>query len=165
MDGCSDESLFNPVKLHAIGRDMRLHPPLYASPEALLSAPQRRVTFLGMSGLGKTHLSNILRESGDWFHYSVDYRIGTRYMGEFIVDNAKREAMQNPFLREMLMSDSIYIGSNITFQNLAPLSAYLGKPGDPAKGGIPFDEYMRRQEQHEAAEIASLIDTVDFIDQ
>ena len=70
-----------------------------------------------------------------WFHYSVDYRIGTRYMGEHIVDNFKREAMKVPFLRDLLRSDSIYISSNITFQNLEPLSTYLGKPGDPDKGG------------------------------
>jgi hypothetical protein len=87
----------------------------------------------------------MLRESGGWFHYSIDYRIGTRYMGEHIVDNFKREAMRNPFLRELLLSDSIYIASNITFDNLAPLSTYLGKPGDPAKGGLSFSEYLRRQ--------------------
>jgi hypothetical protein len=46
----------------------------------------------------------------------------------------------------------VYIASNITFDNLAPLSTYLGKPGDPAKGGLPFAEYMLRQEQHRAAE-------------
>ena len=40
-----------------------------------------------MSGLGKTHVSNMLRRTGGWFHYSIDYRIGTRYMGEYIVDN------------------------------------------------------------------------------
>lgn len=132
--------------------------------EDWLAAPQRRVALFGMSGLGKTHVSNLLRASGDWFHYSVDYRIGTRYMGEYIVDNFKREAMRVPFLRELLMSDSIFIGSNITFNNLAPLSTYLGKPGDPARGGLPFAEYMRRQEQHRLAEVASLLDTSYFID-
>ena len=75
--------------------------------------------------------------TGDWFHYSVDYRIGTRYMGEFIVDNFKREAMKVPFLRDLLRSDSIYIASNITFDNLEPLSTYLGKPGDPARAACP----------------------------
>ena len=108
-----------------------------------------------MSGVGKTRIAAMLREEADWFHYSVDYRIGTRYMGEHIVDNFKREAMRNPFLRELLRSDSIYISSNITFENLEPLSTYLGKPGDPAKGGIPFAEYQRRQRQHRAAEIAA----------
>lgn len=129
-----------------------------------LASDRKHVLLFGMSGLGKTHVSNLLRGSGTWFHYSIDYRIGTRYMGDHIVDNFKREAMRNPFLRDLLLSDSIYIASNITFSNLAPLSTYLGKPGDPAKGGLPFEEYMRRQDQHRAAEIAALLDTPAFID-
>jgi hypothetical protein len=70
-----------------------------------------------------------MRDQGEWFHYSIDYRIGTAYMGEHITDNLKRQAMQVPFLADLLRSDSIYIGSNITFGNLAPLSTFLGKPG------------------------------------
>jgi hypothetical protein len=112
-----------------------------------------------MSGLGKTRLASLMRDQGEWFHYSIDYRIGTAYMGEHITDNLKREAMRCPFLRELLRSDSIYIGSNITFGNLAPLSTFLGKPGDTAKGGLPFEEYMRRQELHRRAEINALLDT------
>jgi hypothetical protein len=137
---------------------------IYDTPSDWLRDNRKRVLLFGMSGLGKTHVSNMLRASGDWFHYSIDYRIGTRYMGEHIVDNFKKEAMRIPFLRDLLMSDSIYIGSNITFNNLDPLSTYLGKPGDPAKGGLPFDEYRRRQDQHETAEISALLDTVPFID-
>ncbi|WP_204114212.1 ATPase [Shimia biformata] len=137
---------------------------IYKSPSEWRDAPQKKVLLFGMSGLGKTHVSNTLRDSGDWFHYSIDYRIGTRYMGEHIADNAKAEAMKVPFLRELLMTDSIYIGSNITFNNLAPLSTYLGKPGNSEKGGLPFDEYMRRQDQHRIAEEAALLDTVHFID-
>ncbi|MGL5008670.1 MAG: ATPase [Paracoccaceae bacterium] len=127
------------------------------------AATNKRVLLFGMSGLGKTHVSNILRDDAGWFHYSVDYRIGTRYMGEFIADNFKREAMKVPLLRELLMTDSVYITSNITFDNLAPLSTYLGKPGDPARGGLPFAEYCRRQQQHRDAEIAALLDTSRFI--
>ncbi|MFV0244407.1 MAG: ATPase [Qingshengfaniella sp.] len=129
-----------------------------------LADPARRITLFGMSGLGKTYLSQMLRAGGGWFHYSVDYRIGTRYMGEHIVDNFKREAMRNPFLAELLLSDSIYIASNITFNNLAPLSTYLGKPGDPDRGGLPIAEYKLRQDQHRTAEIAALLDTPHFID-
>ena len=125
--------------------------------------PQRAVTIMGMSGVGKTTLANLLRDD-DWFHYSVDYRIGTRYMGEHIVDNFKREAMKNPFLRELLKTDSIYIASNISFNNLDPLSTYLGKPGNPDKGGIPFAEYKRRQAQHRQAEIQALLDVPLFMD-
>ena len=136
---------------------------IYQTAAEWRSAGAKRVLMFGMSGLGKTYLANMLRDQAHWFHYSIDYRIGTRYMGEFIADNFKREAMKVPLLRELLMTDSVYIASNITFDNLAPLSTYLGKPGDPAKGGVPFEEYCRRQEQHRVAEIAALLDTPRFI--
>ena len=137
-------------------------PLLYESPDAWLAARDRRVLLFGMSGLGKTRISALLREGG-WFHYSVDYRIGTRYMGEAIADNFKREAMKIPLLRELLLSDSVRIESNITFGNLAPLSTYLGKPGDPAKGGLTLADYRARQDQHREAETLALMDTPRFI--
>ncbi len=137
---------------------------IYDSRRDWLDARRKRVLVFGMSGLGKTRVSTLLRASGDWYHYSVDYRIGTRYMGEHIVDNFKRQAMRVPFLRDLLLSDSIFIGSNITFDNLSPLSTYLGKPGDPEKGGLPMEEYLRRQEQHGEAEKAAVLDTTRFID-
>ncbi|MCK4711262.1 MAG: ATPase [Marinosulfonomonas sp.] len=137
---------------------------IYKSARDWSDAAHKRVALFGMSGLGKTHVANALRRSGTWFHYSVDYRIGTRYMGEYIVDNFKREAMKNPFLAELLRTDSMDISSNISFDNLAPLSTYLGKPGDPAKGGLEFADYMHRQDQHRTAEINALTDTGHFID-
>ena len=137
---------------------------IYSSASDWLNAPQKRVLLFAMSGLGKTHISKMLRDSGDWFHYSIDYRIGTKYMGERIADNAKREAMKVPFLRDLLKSNSIYIGSNISFDDLKPMSSYLGKPGNPEMGGLLWDEYTRRQDQFQASEIAALHDTGHFID-
>jgi hypothetical protein len=137
---------------------------IYNSAQDWLQAKQKRVLLFGMSGLGKTHLANMLRDAGDWFHYSVDYRIGTRYMGEHIADNFKREAMKSPLLAELLRTDSVYIASNITFNNLAPLSTYLGKPGNPDLGGLAFDDYMKRQQQHLMAERAALLDGAHFIE-
>ncbi|GAA4229537.1 hypothetical protein GGQ68_001497 [Sagittula marina] len=137
---------------------------LYPTAADWLKAPHKRVVLFAMSGLGKTHVSKMLRDAGGWFHYSIDYRIGTRYMGEYIADNAKREAMKNPFLRDLLMTDSIYIGSNITFDNLSPVSTYLGKPGDPARGGMSMGDYTLRQSQFERAERQALLDTSYFID-
>ncbi len=134
----------------------------FSSGKDFASRPQKAVTIFGMSGVGKTTLANLLQDS-QWYHYSVDYRIGTRYMGEHIVDNFKREAMRVPFLRDLLLSDSIHIQSNITFDHLKPLSTYLGKPGNAAKGGISFAEYRTRQNQHREAEIAALLDVPTFI--
>ncbi len=136
---------------------------LYDDPEQFANAPERAVTVFGMSGVGKTRLAALLRKN-DWFHFSVDYRIGTRHMGEYIVDNFKYHAMKVPFLRDLLISDSIYISSNITFDNLEPLSTYLGTPGDTERDGLPFEEYQRRQEQHRLAEVSALCDVPYFIE-
>jgi len=135
----------------------------FSSGQALHDQRAHAVTFFGMSGVGKTSLAGLLQKH-DWFQYSVDYRIGTRYMDEHIVDNFKREAMRNPFLRQLLRSDSISIRSNISFENLSPLSTYLGTPGDPTRGGLSFDEYRRRQAQHRVAEIRALLDVPEFIE-
>jgi len=80
------------------------------------------ITLLGMSGVGKTQLALRLGKR-DWFHYSGDYRIGTRYLDEAILDNIKLQAMQIPFLRDLLRTDSIYIRNNITVDNLQPVSS------------------------------------------
>ena len=128
---------------------------LFKTPEDFLAAPRHAVTVFGMSGVGKTRLAALLRKS-HWFHYSVDYRIGTRHMGEFITDNFKLEAMKQPFLRDLLRSDSIKISSAITFSNLDPLSTYLGRPGNKAKCGLPLDEYEKMAMDANAVGLISL---------
>ena len=122
----------------------------------------KNITLLGMSGVGKTRLSNILRE-GSWFHYSGDYRIGSRYLDEPILDNIKQQAMQVPFLRDLLRSDSIYIANNLSFDNLQPVSSFLGKLGNPEQGGLSIAEFKRRQTLHHHAEIAAMRDVPSFI--
>ncbi|ASJ71097.1 ATPase [Granulosicoccus antarcticus] len=129
--------------------------------QQFLDWQQKRVTLLGMSGVGKTRLANMLR-SDDWFHYSVDYRIGTRYLDEPILDNIKKQAMQVPFLRDLLRSDSIYISNNITVDNLKPLSTFLGMLGNPDLGGLALSDFKRRQALHLKAEIAAMEDVQSF---
>ncbi len=131
--------------------------------DEFLAWPRKRVTLLGMSGVGKTRLANMLRND-DWFHYSVDYRIGTRYLDEAILDNIKKQAMQVPFLRDLLLSDSIYISNNITVDNLEPLSTFLGMLGNPDFGGLALSEFKRRQQLHLQAEIAAMRDVESFAD-
>lgn len=132
------------------------------SVEAFRASPNKRITLLGMSGVGKTRLANLLRAE-NWYHYSVDYRIGTRYLDEPILDNIKFQAMQIPFLRDLLLSDSIYIRNNITCDNLKPLSSWLGMLGNPEKGGLALKEFKRRQSLHRDAEIAAMRDVPQFI--
>ena len=122
----------------------------------------KSITLLGMSGVGKTRLANMLRRS-DWFHYSGDYRIGTRYLDEPILDNIKTQAMSVPFLRNLLRTDSIQIINNITVDNLQPVSSFLGKLGNPERGGLALTEFKRRQHLHLDAEIAAMRDVPEFI--
>jgi shikimate kinase len=122
----------------------------------------KSLTLLGMSGVGKTRLSNMLRKNG-WFHYSGDYRIGTRYLGEPILDNIKLQLMQIGLLRDLLRSDSIHITNNISVDNLTPVSTFLGKLGNPDKGGLSLHEFKHRQSLHRSAEIAAMHDVPEFI--
>lgn len=122
----------------------------------------KSITLLGMSGVGKTHLSSRLRQA-HWFHYSADYRIGTRYLNEPILDNIKQQAMQVAFLRELLRTDSIYISNNITVDNLTAVLTFLGKLGAAEYGGLALPEFKRRQQLYREAEVAAMLDVPDFI--
>lgn len=139
----------------------------FESGDAFRRAAHKSITLLGMSGVGKTMLAERL-PTDLWFHYSADYRIGTKYLEEDILDNIKRQAMQVPFLRNLLLSDSIYICSNITVQNLDPISTFLGKIGRPApagaeEGGLSYAAFRERQDLHEQGEISSMHDVARFM--
>jgi shikimate kinase len=132
------------------------------SPQEFLDWQSKRITLLAMSGAGKTTLANKLPKA-KWFHYSGDYRIGTKYLREPILDNIKRQAMSVPFLRDLLLSDSIYISNKITVDNLAPVSTFLGKLGNSDQGGLSLHEFKRRQLLHHQAECAAMNDVPEFI--
>ncbi len=126
------------------------------------SLENKAITLLGMSGVGKTTLANKMDRS-KWFHYSGDYRIGTKYLEEPILDNIKAKAMNVDFLADLLRTDSIYICSNITVNNLDPVSTFLGKVGNAALGGLELSEFKRRQFLHRQAEIGAMLDVPGFI--
>ncbi len=122
----------------------------------------RSVTLLGMSGVGKTYLSALLRRN-DWFHYSGDYRIGTRYLDEPILDLIKSNAMEVPFLRDLLRRDWIAIQNKIAVDDLGPVLSFVGQLGDPDKGGLSLREFSRRQAMYRQAEIQAMLDVPAFI--
>ena len=115
-----------------------------------------------MSGVGKTRLACMLRQH-HWFHYSGDYRIGTRYLDEPILDNIKQKLMHIPFLKDLMRTDSLHLRNNITVDNLNPVSTFLGKFGNPEDGGLGLAEFKHRQELHRQAEISTMKDVPDFI--
>lgn len=123
---------------------------------------RKSITLLGMSGVGKTHISSMLR-THDWFHYSGDYRIGTRYLDEAILEIIKQQAMGVPFLKLLLRNDWISIRNNIKIKDLGPVLSFVGKLGNPELGGVPLDDFIRRQAKYREAEIAAMRDVPDFI--
>ena len=132
------------------------------SHEEFMRLEHKAVTLLGMSGVGKTTLANKLPKK-NWFHYSGDYRIGTKYLEEPILDNIKKQAMKVDFLRDLLRSDSIYICNNITVHNLEPISTFLGKIGNPELGGFSVEQFKVRQRLHHDAEVGAMKDVEPFI--
>jgi len=122
----------------------------------------KSITLLGMSGVGKTYLSTLLRRH-NWFHYSGDYRIGTRYLNEPIMDLIKQQAMQVAFLRDLLRRDWIDIRNNIKVDDLGPVLSYVGKLGDPENGGVPLDQFREHQAKYREGEIAAMRDVPEFI--
>jgi len=132
------------------------------SAKEFLTCDKKQITLLGMSGAGKTTLANKLSPK-KWFHYSGDYRIGTQYLSEPILDNIKQQAMDTPFLKDLLISDSIYICNNITVDNLTPISSFMGKIGSPELGGLSLKTFKKRQLLHREAEIAAMKDVPKFI--
>lgn len=122
----------------------------------------KKITLLGMSGVGKTYLSTLLRDS-DWFHFSGDYRIGTRYLDEPIMDMIKQQAMQVPFLKQLLRNNWISIRNNIKVHDLGPVLSFVGKLGNPEFGGMELETFIRHQALYREAEIAAMHDVPDFI--
>ena len=102
----------------------------------------KRFALLGMSGLGKTFISRSLVKQDNWLHYSVDYEIGK------ILFKNKHKNFLNGF----------EVG------NLTNLSDFLGKPGSPSMGGIPFSEYLTRQKLHRDAEIKATLHASSLVE-
>jgi len=123
----------------------------------------KRVTLVGMSGVGKSYLSAKLR-GDNWFHYSGDYRIGTRYLNEHIIDMIKEQAIKIPFLKELLRNDWIYIKNNIRVNDLGPVLSFVGKLGNPELGGVEIGEFIERQAIYRQAEIDAMHDIPHFIE-
>ena len=128
-----------------------------------LKAKNKRITLLGMSGVGKTHLAKLIGEEGDWFHFSGDYRIGAKHLKEEIIANIANKMSSNNWLKALLENKSISVNSQVTFDNLEPISAFLGKVGNPEEGGLPISEFIRRQSLFFEAEKKTMYEVPEFI--
>ncbi|MDC1104824.1 ATPase [Candidatus Thioglobus sp.] len=133
------------------------------SANEFINSRHKRLTLLGMSGVGKTHLAKLLSKNDAYFHYSGDYRIGAQYLDNDILDNIKSCIKQDEKLKELLENDSISVQNHITFDNLSVVASFLGKAGNPELGGLPIAEFMRRQALFNQAESNTMLDVPDFI--
>lgn len=140
-----------------------MEPGLKLSVEEFRAWENKKITLLGMSGVGKSYLSSMLRRGGNWFHYSGDYRIGTRYLDEDILDMIKKQAMQVPFLKQLLRNDWISIRNNIKVEDLGPVLSFVGKLGNPELGGVELEDFIERQALYRQAEISTMLDVPEFI--
>ena len=133
------------------------------SADEFKNTTHKRLTLLGMSGVGKTHLAKLLSKQDQYFHYSGDYRIGAEYLNDAILENIKTCIKKDKWLKNLLDNESISIQNHITFDNLSSVSAFLGKVGNPEQGGLPIHEFTRRQALHRNAEVQTMLDVEKFI--
>ena len=103
----------------------------------------KRIALLGMSGLGKTFISRNLFKNDNWSHYSVDYEIG----------------------KILFKDEHQFFFEGFDIDNLTNLSNFLGKPGSSSKGGIPFSEYVSRQQLHRSAETAATLKACSLVEE
>jgi GTPase SAR1 family protein len=103
------------------------------------------ITLMGMSGVGKTYLSILMSKNG-WHHYSCDFEIGTKYLGQEI-----EETLGEP--------------NSVTADDLSQLSRYVSRLGNPEEGGLPYDEFKRRQQKYLEAECRSLNELKNIVKQ
>ena len=118
-----------------------------------------------MSGVGKTHLAKLIGEEGGWYHFSGDYRIGATHLKEAIINNVANKMKNDSWLKPLLENNSISVNSQVTFDNLEPISAFLGKVGNPEEGGLPIEEFIHRQSLFLEAEKKTMYEVPHFISQ
>ncbi|MBL4804799.1 MAG: hypothetical protein JKY71_08030 [Alphaproteobacteria bacterium] len=87
------------------------------------------ITFIGMSGVGKSYMSQQLAKWG-WYRYSCDENIGADLIGN-----------------KDMTEDEI----------LDALAKLVGRLGNRDKGGLPLKEFRKRQSSYYHAECRSLL--------
>lgn len=113
---------------------------------------------VGMSGIGKSWLTSRIATDGRWRRISIDSEIQSRYLREEINNNFLSEIADRPMLSRLHSMSALAINWEKYADTLEPLSAWLGMPGDRSRGGLTFEEYVRRQNTHYDAERRALGD-------
>jgi len=75
----------------------------------------------------------------------------------------KQQAIQVPFLKELLRKDWIYFRNNIRVNDLGPVLSFVGKLGNPELGGVELGDFIYRQSIYRQAEVDAMLDVPKFI--
>ncbi len=104
--------------------------------QQFLDQPHKRITLIGMSGVGKSHTAAKVLGASGWHNYSCDYLIATKYLAKHLS------------------------GGEITETNIERLADFVGQIGNPAKGGKALHDFNTYQRLYYNAECAVLRDIV-----
>jgi DNA-binding XRE family transcriptional regulator len=110
----------------------------------------KSVLLFGMSGVGKSFIASVLSSGSNWSSHSIDKKIF--------------ELLRSQILADYTVSERPGVIKRIESGDLSPLVNFLGLPGAILKGGVPFGEYLRRQEIHAKAESLALIEAPQVFD-
>ncbi|GJL85263.1 MAG: hypothetical protein DHS20C02_10380 [Micavibrio sp.] len=106
--------------------------------EEFLAQPQKAITLIGMSGVGKSYLADKMAGWG-WISYSCDDLISTKYL--------KNE----------------FEGGDVDAMDA--LSRFVGRIGNSEKGGLVREEFKRRQQLYYDAECQALRDMLAVLEE
>ncbi len=94
--------------------------------------PNKRLAFIGMSGVGKSTLATFLDPSL-WTAFCTDFALADGPL------RSELEAFAGPDFP-------------VAEDDISVLSAYIGKLGDPQRGGLDLKTFRQRQHRHGVAE-------------
>ncbi len=104
----------------------------FADGAAFLGWPNKRLAFIGMSGVGKSTLATYL-DPARWTAFCTDFALA---------DGPLRGEL------EAFAGSDFPVGKD----DISVLSAYVGKLGDPQRGGLDLATFRQRQRRHAVAE-------------
>ena len=129
--------------------------------EALIASPTDTLV-VGMSGIGKSWLTSRMSSKGQWRRIIIDAEIQSRYLEAELKATFQSEIAACPMLARMVSMGAMTLDLERYAESLVPLTAWLGMPGNPERGGIAFKEHKRRQRAHYKAERRALEDLLSM---
>ncbi len=115
------------------------------------------ITLVGMSGCGKTSLSQKLAME-NFFHYSIDYEIAHTHLREKIRQSViEKIKTQSIFFKELYEKFAIKLDLSLTFDDLEVIATFVIPMNE--NGKIPLGIFLEHQELYKKAE---LLATMEF---